>query len=306
MSLSNWVYLGLGLGLGVGSRWLFERWGSPAISPKAPQQPSQDVPALLEELQAYKLASQQAHQMSQFKAGFLARTSHELRSPLNSLIGLHQLILSDLCDDPAEEREFVAQAHQSALKLMKLIDEILEVARTEHGTNQLEIQPLQLTWVLQEVYNLTHMLAANRNFPLQVTPPDSEIYVLADPRWLRQILLNLVDTCILQMEEGSIYISAQPTPASELVHIWLDVQLPASTWSEPVDLLESAGTPSKPINQKPASSPGLTLLINQTLLELMKGRLEVIPVPTAKDAFSRIQLSIPLVPETAFLGQEGD
>ena len=79
-----------------------------------------EIEALKEELKQTELALQMAAQMSQFKGGFLARTSHELRSPLSSLIGLHQLIVSDLCDDPEEEREFVAQAYQYALKLMGL------------------------------------------------------------------------------------------------------------------------------------------------------------------------------------------
>ena len=299
MSLSNWIYLGVGLGLGVGSGWLFKR-------SKEPNDKHQ-VLDLSEQLKQTQLAYQLAHQMSQFKAGFLARTSHELRSPLNSLIGLHQLILSDLCDDPAEEREFVAQAHQSALKVVKLMDEILEVARTEHGTNQLEIQPLQLAQVLQEVYKLTYMLAANRNLNLQLSPPEPEIYILADPRWLRQVLVNLVDTCIAQIEEGSICISAQPIPATGSVHIWLDVPLPASAWCEPVDLMQSEHTPSSPLKENAVSSTGLRLLLNQTLLELMKGHLEVFPVPTDADesSFSRIQLTVPLViPETASLGKE--
>lgn len=304
MSWSNWVYLGVGLGLGMGASWLLGRSKEPGVSSTVLQEDKQDVPAL--QLQAYQLAYHLAHEMSQFKAGFLARISHELRSPLNSLIGSHQLILSDLCDDPSEEREFVAQAHNSALKLVKLIDEILEVARTEHGTNQLEIQPLQLAWVLQQVYQLTHLLAANRNFRLHVSLPDPDIYILADPRWLRQVLVNLVDTCIAQMEEGSICVSAQPKPADGLVQIWMDVQLPTSTWSEPVDLLQSSDL-SEPVNENTASSRGLRLLLNQTLLELMKGRLEFLPVPTDADEsnFTRIQLSIPLViPETASLGQE--
>ncbi len=56
-----------------------------------------------------------AAQMGQYKAGFLARTFHELGSPLTSLISLYQLILSDLCDSPAEERDCIAQAQQSCL-----------------------------------------------------------------------------------------------------------------------------------------------------------------------------------------------
>ena len=309
MSWSNWIYLGVGLALGVGSRWLFGR--------STRRGGDGGAPPLLEQLKQTQVAYQLAHQMSQFKAGFLTRTSHELRSPLNSLIGVHQLILSDLCDDPAEEREFLAQAHESALKLVKLMDEILNVARTEHATNHLEIQPLQLAQVLQEVYDLTHLLAANSNFPLQVSLPDPEIYILADPRWLRQVLVNLLDTCISQMKEGNIYVSTQLTPADETsVHIWLDVQLPAHTWSDPVDLMEYGNkateysdyflplehTLREPVKEYAAPSPGLKLLLSQTLLELMKGRLELLAVPTDADEsqFSRLQITIPLmIPETA-------
>ena len=305
MSWSNWIYLGVGLGLGLGSRWLFER-SKPDVLSTAPQEPSYDVPILLE-LKQTQQAYQMALQMSQFKAGFLVRTSHELRSPLNSLIGLHQLILSDLCDDPAEERKFVAQSYESALKLVKLLDKILDVARVEQGTNNLEIQPLQLSQVLNDVYQLNHMLAANRNLTFQLSPPEPEIYVLADPRWLRQVLVNLVDICITQMQEGSICVSAQPKPATESIHIWLDVQLSISAWSEPVDLMKPEHTPIETLHENAISSPGLSLLFNQTLLERMKGRLEVFPVLTDADEsnFTRIELTIPLViPETASLEQE--
>ena len=322
MSWINWVYLGVGLALGVGSRWLFGRrsdysaaqlaWRSkePVPSTVTPeinssQADNQDVPALLE-LKQTQLAYQLLHQTSQFKAGFLVRTSHELRSPLNSLIGLHQLILADLCDNPAEERQFVAQAHDLALKLVKLLDIILDVARIEYATNLLEIQPLQLAYVLQEVYDLTHLLAANNNFRLQLTHPEPEIYILSDPRWLRQVLVNLMDTCIPQMESGSICVSAQPTAATELVYIWLDVPLSVSAWSEPVDLIEFEHTLNEAVKKNAAPSCGLTLLLNQTLLELIQGRLEIFPYPTDESHFTRIQLAIPLLtPETASLEQEG-
>ncbi len=296
MGWSSWIYLGLGLGLGVGYSWLLGRWGSSPVT-QAQTETTQDLPTLLE-LKSSQLAYQLAHEMGQFKAGFLVRTSHELRSPLNSMIGFHQLILSDLCDNPAEEREFVAQAQKAALKLVKLLDDILDVARIEHATNKLEIQPLHLARVLEEVYQLTHLLAANRNFRLQVSPPDSAIYVLADPRCLRQVLVRLVETSIAQMEEGNICISANTSPADGWVHIWLDVQLNASAWSqEAVDLLQSENATTCVPVADAVPSPGLTLMLYQTLLELMKGRLEVFPLPTNADQspFTRIQLAIPLV-----------
>jgi len=97
------------------------------------------------------------------------------------------------------------------------------------------------------------------------------------------------------MKEGSIYVSTQLTPAAETsVHIWLDVQLPAHTWSEPVDLMEYGKATEYSAyfcllnthlaGQKYAApSPGLKLLLSLTLLELIKGRLELLAVPKYAD-----------------------
>ncbi|MCC5599673.1 sensor histidine kinase [Nostoc favosum] len=314
MNWSNWIYLGAGIALGMIFRQLFARWlrllpqASPNVSssssPVAPLD-QEDMPPISQQLQQTQLAYLMAREMSQFKAGFLARTTHELRSPLSGLIGLHQLILSDLCEDPAEEREFIAQAYERTLKLLKLMDEILSVARAEHGTNKLDIQPRPLAQVLQEVHNLTYMLAANRNFVLQLLPADSEIYVLADYLWLRQILISLIDTAITQMEEGSICISSSTVPTSNFVNIWLDVPTHAIPWSEAIDLIISEDQPTQIDQKNAALSPGMRLLINQTLVEVMGGKLEILPSTIAKEPhqeISRLQISIPLViPEAELL-----
>ncbi|MFH7024235.1 MAG: sensor histidine kinase [Heteroscytonema crispum UTEX LB 1556] len=310
MNWSNWVYLGAGLALGLGFRRFFAR-SKTLSSPSSTLVPinQQDVALLLQQMKQTQLAYQMAREMSQFKAGFLARTTHELRSPLNGLIGLHQLILSDLCENPEEEREFITQAHERALKLLKLIDEVLNVARTEHGTNKLDIQPQSLAEVLQEVHNLTYILAANRNFRFHLLLPDPEIYVLADPRWLRQVLLNLVDTTIAQMEEGGISISTQPSQTSNFIYIWLDVPTDTVPGSEPIDLMKSEKGEKSEIQvsltdkNKTALSPGMKLLLNQTLLEAMGGKLEIVPSPMQKSTenLTRLQVSIPLmIPEAEF------
>jgi signal transduction histidine kinase len=298
MISSNWIYLALGLSLGMGFRSLFARSKVSSNSSPASVVDKHSISALEQQIKQTQLAYDMAQEIGQFKAGFLARTTHELRSPISQLISLHQLILSDLCENPAEEREFIAQAHNSADKLMKLIDEILKIARIEHGTNKLDIQPLQLAQQLQEIYQLTHLLAANRNYPFEIVPLDPEIYVLADQRWLRYVLLNLVDTSLLAMESGSIRISASPKPINNIVHIWLDVPTHAVTSNELIDLIESKDKQSQ-INPKNTSlSPGMKLLLNQTLLEVMDGKLEIVPYPTTKDSSeqqTRLQLSIPSV-----------
>ncbi|MEA5512967.1 HAMP domain-containing sensor histidine kinase [Nodularia sp. UHCC 0506] len=297
MNWSNFIYLGIGLIVGLGIRGLFTRSfnHSSNLSPvkAADQLPVSEIQQQIKQTQ---LAYQMAQEMSLFKAGFLARTTHELRSPLNGLIGLHQLILEDLCENPEEEREFITQAHDRALKLLHLIDEILKIARTEHGTNKLDIQPHCLAKILQEVNDLTYMLAANRNFPLRVVLPDPEIYVLADYRWLRQILVNLVDTAIAQMQCGSICLSSSFSPTNNTLDIWLDVPHHALTASESIDLMKSEVQSSQTDEEKTTFSPGMNLLLNQTLLEVMGGKLEILPSPITAETTEeliRLQVSIP-------------
>lgn len=285
MNLIDWIYLGIGIGLGVGGYWLVVRRDANATTAAELK--------LQQELQQMQLACSMAQEMSQFKAGFLARTTHELRSPLNGLLGLHQLILSDLCENPAEEREFVAHAHERSLKLLGLIDEILNVSRVEHGTNQLEIQPLQLSHVLTEVSEITRMLAANRNFPVLISEPDPEIYVLADPRWFRQVLLNLVDLALYQIESGSIRISTQPESSTN-IYTWIDVPTYTIDFDEPIDLM----TQKTETQDKILPSKGTKLWLNQTLLEVMQGKLEIVNSPFSEELgehYTRVQISIPLL-----------
>ena len=302
---SDLIYLGMGLGLGLGSSliWRLRQKSSqpPEPAPKVPPPPQEihleKFDALSEQLKQTQLAYQMASEMSQFKAGFLARTSHELRSPLSTMIGTLQLILSDLCDDPAEEREFVEQAHVAALKLVKLIDEIISVAKTEHGTDTMDIEPIQLAKVFDEVDDLTYLQAANRSIRLEILPPDPGIYVLADLPRFRQVLINLVDTAIAQMDEGSISVSAHSSPESGCVHIWVDDQRSVSAWSESWDLLKHdlvSDASNNSDNSKVSS--GMRLLMNQTLLSLMNGKLEVLAVPSESEEsnFNRTQCSIPL------------
>lgn len=269
---------------------------------------SSESQPLEEELKQTQLAYEMAKEMSQFKGGFLARTAHELRSPLSSLIGMHQLILSDLCDSPEEAREFVAHANTSALKMVKLLDQVIDIAKTEHGTNRLELRSFPLTQVFEDVYRLTHMQAANNNLQFEIVPPDPDIYVLADSRRFRQVLMGIVDAAIAQLsegKEGSIKVWATPSEEPQEVCIWIDVQSPISVWSETVDLLSQMPEAKEQQSQTDKASPGLTLLMVQTLVEVMEGRLEMQPISneestaSSTENFTRLRCSMPQgTPET--------
>ncbi|MEM9978695.1 MAG: histidine kinase dimerization/phospho-acceptor domain-containing protein, partial [Cyanobacteria bacterium P01_D01_bin.2] len=99
-----------------------------AASPAAPSDLQSTPP---ENPQA--LAYQRLSQLERFKSGFLARTAHELRSPINSVIGLHQLILEGLCETPEEEKQFTGEAKEAAYKVLQLFDTIIAASKLDIG-----------------------------------------------------------------------------------------------------------------------------------------------------------------------------
>jgi signal transduction histidine kinase len=251
----------------------------------------------LEELKQTQLAYEMAKQVSSFKSGFLARASHELRSPLTSLIGMHQLILSDLCDSPEEEREFIAQANISALKMVKLLTDVIDVSKIEDGKARLEITALPLSKVFENLQTLTYMQAAHSNLPFKIIAPEPEIYVLADPRRLQQVLVGIVDAAIARMESGRIQVSAASATESQQAQIWIDVESASQIWSEMADSLEQTPEPLDKVGKTSEMSSGLNLLVAQTVVEVMQGRLELVAVSdeaaTSEDVI-RLQCSLPL------------
>ena len=283
MDWTDWMYLLMGTGLGVA----IERWSRSSGSPDTLLEPDPDEPS---ELKQMELAYHRATEMSQFKGGFLARTSHELRSPLNGLIGMQQLILSNLCDSPEEEREFIAQSNESALKMVAVLDTVLEVAKLEQGRSSLEIQPVQLSQLLQDVYTLTHLQAKNRNLRFQISYPSPDLYVLADPFPLRQVLVSLIDRALQQMQSGQITVSVQSS--DQAAQIWIDNSEPDS-WSEPIDFFQT------PV---PFPSKGLTFWVDYSLMQWMQGNLELVAADSSSDdaeigaIATRLQCTIPLVP----------
>ena len=308
MGWSNFIYLLSGVGLGASSWGILravrsylrgsKRLDSSVAASK--KKNKNNLKTCQEQLQHTQLAYQMASENSKFKGGFLSRVSHELRSPLNSIIGMHQIILEDLCDSPAEERECVANAHEAALRLIKMIDELILVSKTEQGIEKQEIEPIKLADVFSEVHRLTKQQAANRNLVLQIVMPSSEVYVLADRRRFKQVLVNLVDSAITPETYGSIKLSSHLDAEQECVRILLEDRRPASSWSDPIDLLTSLAENKVQFGDLP--TPGLTLMANKILLELMQGSLEVLAVPSSTDSapveetsnLSRIQCTIPL------------
>ncbi len=155
-------------------------------------------------------AHQRAEEASRVKSEFLANTSHELRTPLNAMIGFLKLILDGMADDPEEQEEFVREAHRSAVHLLNIINDILDIARIEAGKMQLEMNPVNLEELLTNVENFTRTQAEQKRLSYEIRLPATydQVILYGNYQRLLQVLLNLVGNAIKFTPDGGITITA--------------------------------------------------------------------------------------------------
>ena len=143
--------------------------------------------------------------LDRLKSEFLANMSHELRTPLNSIIGYSEIMLmginGPLNDDMTEDMEAIRNSGQH---LLRLINDILDLAKIEAGKMSLEIKELELSGLFDEVRVSHAALLRNRlvSMMVDIAPDVPPIY--ADRVRLNQILTNLVSNAIKFTEEGTI------------------------------------------------------------------------------------------------------
>ncbi len=156
-------------------------------------------------------ARQQAEEASRLKSEFLANTSHELRTPLNGMIGFLRLILDGMADDPEEQQEFLHEAHKSALHLLNLINDVLDIAKIEAGKMQIDLAPVKLSELVEAVDNFTRPQAERKGLDFDIIMPRTRDAIMINGNYQRllQVLLNLVGNAIKFTHEGSITIKAE-------------------------------------------------------------------------------------------------
>lgn len=166
---------------------------------------------LLEKQFELEEAGRQAEVASQLKSEFLANTSHELRTPLNSMLGFLKLILDGMADDPEEQQDFIREAYRSALHLLNIINDVLDIARIEAGKLEMDLVPINLADMFQDVEAFLGATAQQKLLYLNVVPfpTQDEVVVYGDYQRVLQVLLNLVGNAIKFTPNGGINLSVE-------------------------------------------------------------------------------------------------
>jgi CheY-like chemotaxis protein len=155
------------------------------------------------------------------KSDFLSSMSHELRSPLNAILGFAQLMESDSPPPTPAQQESIAQILQAGWHLLKLINEILDLAKVESRQVPMSEEPVSLAEVMLECQAMIEPQAQQRAIKLTFPKFDIPYFVRADRTRVKQVLINLLSNAIkYNIKQGTVEVKCtEGTPGRIRVSI---------------------------------------------------------------------------------------
>ncbi len=262
---------------------------------------ARDITRRIEFENALVQAREAAEEASLAKSNFVARMSHEVRTPITGIVGfLDVLAHTELTQ---QQREFLEPVRASAERLTTIVNDALDFARIEAGEMEIQTEPFDLYQTLHQCVDLLVPVAQSKALELDVQISDQvPEYLYGDPTRLGQIVMNLVNNAIKFTESGSITVEvSNRVRENERVVIYIAVVdtgigIPRSKLTQlfaPFQQIDDART-------RKFEGTGLGLTITKNLVELMGGSLRV---ESSADKGSRFTVQIPF--DVAATGKDG-
>ncbi|QPK64859.1 PAS domain S-box protein [Methylomonas sp. LL1] len=247
------------------------------------------------------LARDAAEAANKAKSVFLANMSHELRTPLNAILGFSGLMRRDPClsGGQAENLDIIKRSGEH---LLKLINDVLEMAKIEAGRLQLEIAPFDLGGLVRDVTEMMQIRAQEKGLRLLLDQTsDFPRYIKSDEARIRQILINLINNAVKFTEQGGVTLRLGARENARH-HLLIEV--------------EDSGPGIAPENQTRLFEPfvqlsdggaqsgtGLGLAITRQFVKLMGGSIRV-ESALGKGSLFRVELPVELASPAEILQPE--
>jgi len=203
------------------------------------------------------------------KSDFLSSMSHELRSPLNAILGFAQLINSDTPPPTPAQTASIDQILHAGWYLLELINEILDLAQIESGKLALSREPTALADVMLECQAMIEPQGQKRGIRMTFPPRDIPHFVDADRTRLKQVLINLLSNAIkYNQPNGTVMVDYTMTTPSRI-----RVSVRDTGAGLPPDMLLQLFQPFNRLGQERSTEEGtgIGLVMSKRLVELMGG-----------------------------------
>jgi PAS domain S-box-containing protein len=222
------------------------------------------------ELETAKFTAEKANLA---KSDFLSSMSHELRSPLNAILGFAQLMESASPPPTASQTKSIAQILQAGWFLLKLINEILDLSGIESGQLSLSKEMVSLSDLMSECQAMMEPQAQQRGIRMTFPQFDNPLFVKADMTRLKQILINLLSNAIKYNKEGGTVVVECAVNATHRIRI--SVRDTGAGLSP--EKLAQLFQPFNRLGQEAGgvTGTGIGLVVTKRLVELMDGVLGV-------------------------------
>ncbi|MBP7665756.1 MAG: response regulator [Burkholderiaceae bacterium] len=244
-------------------------------------------------------AKAQAEAANEAKSRFLATMSHEMRTPLNGVLGMIHLLLGSALNP--RQRQQALLIRSSGESLLAVLNDILDLSKIEAGRMDLELRPFHLGDTVRDVASLLSERAEARGLALQLNlPADLPKRLVGDASRLRQVLLNLVGNALKFTERGGVTVTLQHAPRpDDRVALTLQVRDTGIGIAPDVQArLFTRFTQADSSTARRYGGTGLGLAICREIVALMGGSIGVDSAPGQGSCFT-VQLVLARAPDAA-------
>jgi hypothetical protein len=234
----------------------------------------------LQQLQSQaELTNQELTRLLKANQENVSQLAHELKNPLNSIIGYSELILRSSrknaeVGDTVPHMEHIERVIRNGRQLLRLINDTLEISRYEAGKMKLQPVPTDVRSLIKDVFEMLQPLAAVKELQMVLDCEQAPEKVLTDPLRLQQVVTNLLSNAIRYTESGTVQLACQMLSDKRWSIAVTDTGVgiapkDQSRVFDPFFRADTSGT-------HPPDSTGLGLAIVSQLVQLMQGKIELV------------------------------